>query len=237
VKLTEKVLALHDGIRQVFILEERAGQFIAAEKASRKDVPGSPDILDGSVETAALAPALILGAAAQFDKNPGSLKLVGILYGNEGVMLTYLNESKLLEVRTEPSSLYDGMRAVNEALPSLIKEHENGGKIEGAIKSATEAEEIARNYVAKTRKQTRVFINAVTHRTADNRWEIQGVYSSSRLSRSKTFQVELDAEDGTIISFLSSPSSPGALFAAELVALLGALSLLAWLLYSNLLRR
>lgn len=236
-KLTEKVLALHDGIRQVLILEERSGLFIVAEKATKNEVSSSPDTLDGTVETGALAPALILGAAAQFDKSPGSLKLVGILYRDEGIMLTYIDESKVLEICTEPSSLYDGMRAVNEALPGLVKQLETGGKTGGAIKSANEAEDIARNYVAKTRKSTRVFINAVTHRPADNRWEIQGVYSPSRLSLSKDFQVELDAEDGAINSFLSSPSSSGALFAAGLIALLGSLSLLAWLLYSNLLRR
>ncbi len=236
-KLTEQVLELHDGIRQALVLEERTGHFIVTEKATKNEVSMSSYGLDETAENGALAPALILGAAAQFDKNPGSLKLVGILYRQGGIMLTYLDESKLLEIRTEPSSLYDAMRIVNEALPSLLKEHKIGGKTGGAIRSATDAEGIARTYVARISKSTRVFINAVTYRAADNRWEIHGFYRPSRLSRSKDFQVELDAEDGAIISFLSSSSSPGILFAVELVALLGALSLLSWLLYSNLLRR
>jgi hypothetical protein len=237
VKLTEKVLALHDGIRQVLVLEDRSGMFIVTEKATKNGASSTPYTLNGTVENGALAPALILGAAAQFGENPASLKLVGILYRDEGIMLTYIDESKVLEICTEPSSLYDGMRVVNEALPGLVKELEIGGKTEGAIKSASEAEDIARNYVVKTRNATRVFIKAVTRRAADNRWEIQGVYSPSRLSRSKDFQVELDAEDGAINSFLSSPSSSGALFAAMLIALLAGLGVLAWLLYSNLLRR
>lgn len=236
VKLTEEILALHEGIREVLVLEERAGMFIVTEKAGKDDPQRSLDDLDGPVNNGPLAPAVILGAAAQFAKSPGALELVGILYNNEGVMLRYLDESKLLEICTDPPSLYDAMRIVNESLPKLVKEHEIGSKPGVAIKSATEAEEIARSFVVKTRKSTNVSINGITHRAADNKWEIQGLYRSSRLSRVKQFQIELDAEDGSVISFLSKSSSPGALFAAELLALIGALFLLSWLLYSNLLR-
>jgi hypothetical protein len=236
VKLTEEVLALHEGIRQVLVLEERAGMFTVTERAGRDEAQRSLDDLHGLANNGALAPAVILGAAAQFAKSPGSMELVAILYNNEGVMLTYLDDSKLLEICTDPPSLYDVMRIVNESLPKLVKEHEIGGKFGAVIKSATEAEEIARGFVMRTSKATTVSINGITHRAADNKWEIQGLYRSSRLSRVKNFRIELDAEDGSVISFLSTSSSRGALYAAELVALVGALFLLSWLLYSSLLR-
>ena len=236
VKLTEEVLALHEGIRQVLVLEEKAGMFIVTEKAGVDEAQRSLDDLDSPVDNGPLAPAVILGAAAQFAKNPGSLELVAMLYNNEGVLLAYLDDSKLLEVCTDPPSLYDAMRIVKESLPKLVKEHELAGKFGATIKSATEAEEIARSFVMRTRKSTNVSINGITHHGADNRWEIQGSYRSSRLSRIKEFQIELNAEDGSLISFLSKASSLGALFIAELVALFGALVLLGWLLYSNLLR-
>ena len=236
VKLTEEVLALHEGIREVLVLEERAGMFVVTEKAGKDETQRSLDDLDGSMNNGPLAPAVILGAAAQFAKSPGSLELVAMLYNTEGVLLTYLDDSKLLEISTDPAILFDAMRIVNESLPKLVKEHELAGKYGATIKSATEAEEIARSFVMRTRKSTDVSINGITHHGADNRWEIQGSYRSSRLSRAKEFQIELNAEDGSLISFLSKSSSPGALFAAELVALVGALALLGWLLYSHLLR-
>ena len=236
VKLTEEVLALHEGIREVLVLEEKAGMFIVTEKAGKDEAQRSLDDLDSPANNGPLAPAVILGAAAQFAKSPSSLELVAILYNDEGVMLTYLDDSKLLEICTDPPSLYDAMRIVNESLPKLVKEHEIGGKLGAAIMSATEAEEIARSFVMKTRKSTSTSINGITHRSADNKWEIQGSYRSSHLSRVKEFQIELDAENGSVTSFLSKSSSPGTLIAAELLALLGALFLLSWLLYTNLLR-
>ena len=235
--MTEEVLALHEGIRQVLVLEERAGMFIVTEKAGRDETQRSLDDLDGPTNNGALAPAVILGAASQFAKSPGSLELVALLYNNEGVILRYLNDTKLLEIITDPPSLYDAMRIVNESLPKLAKEHEIGGNTGATIKSATEAEEIARSFVTRTRRATSVSINEITHRAADNKWEIHGLFRSSRLSRVKDFQIELDAENGSVISFLSKSSSPSALLAAELIALIGALFLLSWLLYSNLLRR
>jgi hypothetical protein len=238
VKLTDEVLALHDGIRQVLILEDRNGEFVVTEKATKYEISKSPYDLEEATENAKLAPALILGAAGQFQRIPGSLKLVGILYRNEGRMLTYLDEGRLLEIHTEPSSLYDAMRMVNETLPNLIKEHGIRTKGQGAIKSAAEAENIARTFIARTKRSTRVLINAISFRATDSRWEVKGYYSSTRLSRSKDFQLEMAAEDGTIVSFLSSsPRLQDILFAVELFALIAALSLLGWLLYSNLLRR
>jgi hypothetical protein len=140
VKLTEQVLELHKGIDEVFILEESGGQFNVTEKSTRHENSKSPDGLGETQRKFTLAPAVILGAAARFEEEPEALKLVGILYQREGIMLSYLDESKLLQICTDPSSLYEAMRSVNELLPSLIKEHSLGRKAPDAVESAAKTE-------------------------------------------------------------------------------------------------
>ncbi len=234
--LTEHVLALHEGIAEALILEERAGHLVVVEEATRDKAATLSNLIDETTENAALGPALILGAATQFSKTPGSLKLVGILYGDAGIILTYFGENKLLAISTETSSFSSTMQLVNDALPSLIKELETGSKTLGAVKSATEAGEIARAYVANARKSSRISVDEITYHAANHRWEVHGTYRSWLVTPSKDFQVELDGDEGAILSFRSSPPT-SVLFALELVALLAALSLAAWLIYSNLLTR
>ncbi len=234
--LTEHVLALHEGIGEAFILEERAGHLVVVEEATRDKAATLSNLIDETTENAALGPALILGAATQFNKTPGSLRLVGILYGDAGIILTYFGENKLLAISTETSSFSSTMQLVNDALPSLIKELETGSKTLGAVKSATEAGEIARAYVANARKSSRISVDEIAYHAANHRWEVHGTYRSWLVTPSKDFQVELDGDEGAILSFRSSPPTT-VLFALELVALLAALSLAAWMIYSNLLTR
>ena len=234
-RLTEQILALHDGIREVFLLEERAGLFVVAEEATRDKASILSNSINEMTRNGTLAPAVILGAATQFSKTASSLRLVGILYGDVGIMFAYVNENKLLAISTEPSSFSNAMQLVNDALPGLIKEI--GRKTLGAVKSVVDAGEIARAYVAKTSNSSRVFINEITYRAANHRWEVHGSYRSSRVTPSKEFQLEVDGDDGAIMSFWSSLPSSLVLFAYGVVALLAALSLVAWLLYSNLLMR
>jgi hypothetical protein len=234
-RLTERVLALHDGICEAFLLEERAGLFVVAEEATRDKAAILTNSINEMTRNGTLAPAVILGAATQFSKTPSSLRLVGILYGDVGIMFAYVNENKLLAISTEPSSFSNAMQLVNDALPGLIKEI--GRKTLGAVKSVVDAGEIARAYVAKTSSSSRVFINEITYRAANHRWEVHGLYRSSRVTPSKEFQLEVDGDDGAIMSFWSSLPSSLLLFAYGVVALLAALSLVAWLLYSNLLMR
>ncbi len=235
--LTERVLALHDGIREVFILEERGGHFVAVEEATRDKAATLSNSITETTRNGALAPALILGAAAQFSKTPGSLKLVGMLYAEVGIMLAYVDENKLLAISTEPSSFPNAMPLVNDALPGLIKELEIGRSALTAVKSVADAGEIARAYVAKASKSSRVSINEVAYRAANHRWEVRGTCRSSRVTPPKEFEVELDGDEGAIMSFRSSSPSSSVFLALELAALFGALGLLAWLIYSYLLTR
>lgn len=234
-RLTEQVLALHEGIREVFILKDRDGLFVVAEEATR-DTGG---ILSSRINEAdgRLTPALILGAAAQMSKIPGSMRLVGIVYENVGIMLAYFGEDKLLAISAEPSIFFNAMQTVNDALPGLIRELQIGRKTIGAVKSVVDAGEIARTYVARTTRSSRVFVNEITYRAANHTWEVQGSYRSSRMTPSKAFQLEVDGEEGAIVSFGSSSRSSAILFAFELAAFLAALGLLAWFLYPRLLTR
>ncbi len=231
--LTEHVLALHEGIAEALILEERAGRLVVLEEAARGNATTLSNLIDETTESAALRPAVILGAATQFSKTPGSLSLVGILYRDAGIILTYFGENKLLAISTETSSFPSTMQLVNDALPSLIKQLETGNKTLGAVKSATEAGEIARAYVANARKSSRISLDEIRYHAANHRWEVHGTYRSSPVTPSKGFQVELDGDEGAILGFRSAPSS-STLFALEVVALLAALSLAAWMLYTVL---
>ncbi len=234
--LTDQVLALHEGIAEAFILEEKAGHLIVLEESSRDKAATLSNIIGETTENAALGPALILGAATQFSKIPGSLRLVGILYGDAGIILTYIGENKVLAISTETSSFPGTMQLVNDALPSLIKELEAEGKPYGAVKSAAEAEEIARNYVANATKSSRVSVTEVTYHAANRRWEVHGTCRSSALTPSKDFHVELNGDGGAVVSFRSSsPSS--VMFSLEIVALIAGLSLAAWIIYATLLAR
>lgn len=234
--LTDHVLALHEGIAEAFILEERAGHLVVVEESARDKAGTLSNIIGDATENAALGPALILGAATQFSKTPGSLRLVGILYGDAGIILTYFGENKVLAVSTETSSFANTMQLVNEALPGLIKELEAGSRIRGAVESAAEAEEIARTYVANASKSSRVSVTEVTYHPANRIWEVHGKCRSSSVTPAKDFHVELSSDGGAVVSYRSSsPSS--LLFVLEVVALAAALSLAAWMIYSNVLAR
>jgi hypothetical protein len=235
--LARSVLAVHDGIREVFVLEERPGQYVVVDEAKRD---GGVSLLLESMHDvrrhAYLIPAAILGAAAQFTGEPNSLRLVGILYGKGGVILTRLNETKLLALSTTPEHLYSVMEKLHGALPALL-ERELGGKA-GGVKSAAEAESLVRSYLAgKVLGST--FVDEVSHRGADHRWLVHGSCRPSRWAYSKRFQVELDADNGSIMRFATTPAVRGRgiyFFLAEFTCLLATALALAWLLQHTLWR-
>lgn len=234
VKLADDVLALHDGIREVLILEERAGQHVIIEEAVRDSV--SQDLLGGRLVEVhggvSLAPNIILGAAEQFGGDPGGLKLVGILYKRNGVILCNLSETRLLAISTSPDSFHSVMVIVNKSLPRLIEEA--GVRLkEGAVRSAAVAEDIARFFLeGKIHGPLSVSVDDVTHRGINHRWEVHGSYRSPSSITSKRFQIEIDAENGSVMRF-SSTSSKFALLVLELAALVGAAALLFWVLTVN----
>jgi hypothetical protein len=222
--LARSVLALHEGIREVFVLEEGAGQYVVVEEATRGGLSLLSESLHEVRKHAHLIPALILGGAAQFTGDSNGLKLMGILYQNGGVIFTRLGEKKILALSTSPESLYSVMEKVNGSLPGLL-ERESGERAP-VVKSAAEADDIARSYLA-SRLRGSIFVDDVSYREADHQWRVWGSYRSSRWAYSKRFQVELDADTGSVLRFAST--SPAHrhwvldLFLAELACLLAIL--------------
>jgi len=232
--LARSVLALHDDIREVFVLEHRPGQYAVVEEAMR-----NASILSESLHEvrkhAQLIPVAILGGAAQFTGDPSSLKLVGILYQSGGVIFTNLGEKELLALSTSPESLYSVMEKVNKTLPGLLERERGEGAI--GVKSAVEAENIARSYLT-SRMRGSILVDEVSYYEADQRWMVYGSYRPSRWVWSKRFQVELEADKGSVMRFTST--SPVRrygfyFFFAGLASLLTILlAVLAWLVQHGL---
>jgi len=141
--LTQDILALHHGIDEAFILEERAGRFAVVEKAARGYAEGLSNIINNTTESSSLGLWLITGAAAQFRKTQGPLGLVGILYGDLGLILMNISEDRVLAVSTEPSSLGDAMILMDDQLPGLMKKSEIPAKNLRAVKSVVGAGGVA----------------------------------------------------------------------------------------------
>jgi len=203
--LARIVLALHDGIREVFVLEEKPGQYVVVDKANR--VEGTSvlsETIYGVRKHAQMVPAVILGGAAQFTGEPDSLRLVGILYEKWGVIFVNLDEQRILVASTSPEALYSSMEAFERGLPELLERESH--EAAGGVGSAVEAEEIARSYLAR-RFHGSISVDEISHRTSDRRWSIQGSYSSSRWGFSKRFHIELDANKGVVVQYSSSPPS------------------------------
>jgi hypothetical protein len=228
--LARSVLALHDGIREAFVLEEKSGQYVVVDEATRDGGSLLSESLNEVRKHAPLVPAVILGGAAQFAGDPDSLKLVGILYRNGGVIFTHLDEKKLLALSTSPENLSSVMESVNQNLPGLL-EREVGEKA-GGVKSAAEAEDIARSYLVG-RLRVSICVDEVSYRGADHRWMVQGSYRPSRWVYSKRFQVELGADNGSVMRFASTSTVRRHkiyFFLAEFTCLMSAALVLAWML-------
>jgi hypothetical protein len=197
--LARSVLALHDGIREVFILEAKPGQYAVVDSAIGD---GGASILSESIhgtrKHAQLVPAVILGGAAQFAGDPESLQLVAISYRKSGVILANLTEQRFLAISTSPEALYGAMVEVEKGLPRLVEleTHEKTG----SVNSATEAESIARSYLVE-RLHAPIFVDEVSYHRVEHRWKILGSYRSSRWTFSKRFQVELNADNGVVMRY------------------------------------
>jgi len=232
VRLTDEILALHPSILKVFMLEERDGKLFVVEEAAK---PGDEKLayeIDESLRSGALTPLLILGAATEFNKNTSVLKLVGFLYANGGVIFTHINEDRLLAICTEASRFHEAMQILNGALPSLIRELVTSPKPAGYVKSAEGAEEITRTYVARASKSSQVSVEEVSLNQTKRIWEIHGSHRPSALTRSKKFQLQLDAETGAVIAFTSTSRPSLVPLLAGIGIAIGTLLFLIWFISS-----
>jgi len=239
-KLAEYLLTLHDGICEVLILEERAEDHLVIDEAVRKGVTLFADMIDSARRFTSLTPLIIMGSAGQMSGEAGEAKLTGILYEKAGAMFAPLGGKRMLAISTSTESFYDAMQAVDKALPEILQEQRlatGETKELAAVKSATDAENMARYYVAnRIGGAARIAIDKVTYEENIRRWEVTGLYRAIGSFRSRHFQLEVDADSGSVMKFGPSSSSWSITLLAEIAALLGALGMLSWLVYHTILR-
>jgi hypothetical protein len=228
VRLTDEILVLHPGILKVFMLEERDGKLFVVEEAAKPDNGKLAYEIDESLRSGTLTPLAILGAATEFNKNTSILKLVGFLYANGGVIFTYISEDRLLAICTEASRFNEAMQILNGALPTLLRELATSLRPAAYVKSAEGAEEITRTYVARASKSSQVSVDEVTLNQTRRMWEVHGSHRSSPLTRSKRFQLQLDAETGAVIGFTSASRPSLVPLVAGISIVVGTLLFLIW---------
>ena len=228
-KLSDEILALHPSIAKAFILEASGDQFIIVEESTRADIGPFDYDIDLSLTSGSLNPALILDRSS--DLNLGAPRLVGVLYGEEAVIFSRIGARKILAISAEPSSFDETMQSVNRILPSLIERWGTSLREDKASKSAAEAAEIARNYVAAVVKSPDVYIDEVTLDHTRRVWEIQGSYRSIPFARSRRFRLQLGCENGAIMGFFSPPRPSLVPLLTGISIILGALAFLVWLIF------
>ena len=212
------------------MLEERDGKLLVVEETAKTGNGKLAYEIDESLRSGALTPLLILGAATEFNKNSSTLKLVGFLYGNGGVIFAHITEDRLIAICTDASRFHEAMQTLSGALPSLIRELAPPLRLGGYVKSAEGAEEITRTYVARASKASEVSVDEVTLNQTRRMWEIHGSHRSSSLTRSRKFQLQLDAETGAVIGFTSTPRPSLAPLFAGIGVVVGTLLFLIWLI-------
>jgi hypothetical protein len=234
--LADHVLVLHKDISEVIILEDRAGEYVVVDEASRKGVSLLADNPSIVGKQPLLAPAVILGTASQFVGQPS--KLVGIECEEVGLVLAPLNEYKLLALSTRTESLCDVWHTISEALPQLKERVRETPATSGAVVSTAEAESRTRLFLAGRFPNElppfspRIMVDEVAYRRFDQQWEVYGSFRPRLLSLPRRFQLEVDANDGFVKRFVCFSASSILVLAAT--ACLVAASLLALVLFAGL---
>jgi hypothetical protein len=115
--LADQILALHTGIHEAFIIEEKAGDHEIVDEASRAGITLLADRINEVSGERLIAPIILLGTATQFAGQES--KIIGIEYENAGLVLASLSDNKLLLLSTKLESLNDAMHTISTALPQL----------------------------------------------------------------------------------------------------------------------
>ena len=204
--LADQVLALHNGIQEVFILEDRGGDNVVVCEATRSGMTVLADSMDRAAKHGVFGPIVVFGAAGQFSGM--QTKLVGVAYEKAGLVFAPFDDNKSLALSTSPETLYEVMKSTSEALLRLKELARETHRKTGAIVSAGQAEESARFFlVGKLRASARIRVDEVTYRAADQRWGVFGSCQSRLWSYPRRFQVEVDSSDGSVKRFAYSSSS------------------------------
>jgi hypothetical protein len=231
-RLADSILALHEQILEVYVMEERDGQNVITDEASRSGASFLADGMSQMGRNAPLSPSIILGAASQILQGSRPTRLVGVLYQGGGVILSPIDENSLVLVSTTPSSLFEVMQKITDFLPRITRRG-IGGMV-NAVNSASEAEEKAIAFLTRgSRHLASIRIHEVAYVNTDRVWNVNGSIQS-RIRRKK-FHLEVEGQDGSIVKF-SSPDSMQfrKLLLIEFTSIVAAAILLVWILYSKL---
>jgi len=231
-KLAESILVLHPDILEVYIIEERDGQNVVKDEASKSGASLLADGMNQMGINAPLSPSIILGAAGQILQESKPTRLVGILYAGGGVVMSRIDESTVFVVSTTPSSLFDVMRKIAESLPRITESRGTGN----VVNSAGEAEERAIAFLTKKppqRSYSNVYVDEVIYESSDQLWSIRG-WVQARVRR-KRFVMSIAARDGAILRFSSASSiALDYLLILEAASIAVTAALLTWLLFTKL---
>jgi hypothetical protein len=195
--LADEVLALHEAIQHVLLVENRAGEMHIVGQAGRNN----SSFMEGMTEAEKDS---ILGAASQVGKiwRYGELRLVGMLYTQLASLCAPVDEDTYLMVTTTNENLSAVMNSVQQALPNLIRKQIAPTQTL-AISSAVEVDQAVRSFFANTRlcEPNLVRMDHAILNPSDQRWQVAGSYRPSHAIRSKHYQIELDARTGAVTKF------------------------------------
>ena len=206
--LADTVLALHDTIREVIIVENRAGELRVVDQAARNGHSLLDAANDRDREAFVVAPTMILGAASQVGKiqKAGELRLVGMLYGELGVLCVGIDDDSYLMVTTSNESLAEAMSTLQRELPNLMRKP-NFSSEKLAINSAIEADQAVRSFFVTTRmcEPNHVQMVDATLNVTEHSWQVSGSFRPTHAVRTKRYRIELDAKTGAVTKFQTQP--------------------------------
>ena len=218
-------MALHEGIIEAFIVEEHSGDHVVVDHASRNNSMTLRTLWAKHEQL--LLPELVLGAATQFRRGLSPPKVVGISYGDVGILICHLPENQTLVIATRPETLSQVMDLTEEYVQDLPANKE---RVESnLVRSAIEAEDIARGYLnTRTHAGSEILIDEIEYCESDCRWIVRASTASTWKFRGRHYSTQIDAHNGWIMS--STTTSASNLRVLGLVSLLVGLSTFALVL-------
>lgn len=203
--LAQEVLALHDAIEEVLIVENRAGDVHVADQARRNGRSNRNNLKDAGKDPM-FGPTLILGAATQVGdaQKSGQLKLVGMQYARLGLVCVPISDNSYLMATASNESLAEVMKTVGKALPHITRKRPTTAEAL-ALDSALDADQAVRFFFTSTNRcePNNLHIDHVALNTGDQCWQVAGSYRPPHAIRSKRYQIELDARTGAVTKFES----------------------------------
>jgi hypothetical protein len=197
--LANDILAIHEGVIEAFIVEERSGEHAVIDHATKNN--STRTITLNAKHDQLVLPELILGVAAQFRRGLFPPRVVGVSYGDIGVLFCHLNDRQVLVVTAYSENLPTVMQLTEEYVQRFAETERDASS--NRIKSATEAEAIALQYLGNRRESegANISVDDVSYSELGNRWVVNGSFGPKR------YFVEVEARTGSIMRFTSTLES------------------------------